>query len=402
MKISIGPGAFVAAAFVGPGTVTACTLAGANFGYALIWTLVFATVATIILQDMASRLGVGARLGLGEALVHPSNGPILKWTAIILGFSALVIGNAAYEGGNIIGGVLGLETLVPNGQAIRPVFILAMGVGAAMVLLLGKYKLMERLLIGLVILMSLAFAGAIFVVQPDLAAIVSGLAPKIPDGGLLTSIALIGTTIVPYNLFLHASTARERWQETTPETVAAAKTDTRVSIGLGGLISILILSTAAATLFGEGITINNAADMAQSIEPAYGPLAAILISLGLFAAGMSSAITAPLATAYALTELTGAKRGGYLFKLTALGILIFGIGVALSGLRPIQIIFIAQVANGLLLPIVSIFLLITMNRRSLLGGYVNSPVQNVLGGLVVLACVGFGLRYILRALGVWP
>ena len=402
MKLSIGPGAFVAAAFIGPGTVTACTLAGANFGYALIWTLVFATGATIILQDMASRLGVGARLGLGEALVHPSNGPVLKWTAIVLGLSALVVGNAAYEGGNIVGGVLGLEAMLPGGEAKRPFLIVAIGAGAAVILLLGKYKLMERLLVGLVLLMSLAFAGAIFVVRPDLTAMLAGLKPRIPEGGLLTSIALIGTTIVPYNLFLHASTARERWQVATPETIASARADTRISIGLGGLISIFILSTAAATLFGQDVIINSAGDMALSIEPAYGALAKILVSLGLFAAGLSSAITAPLATAYALTELTGKRRDSKMFNITAIGILLFGLAVALSGLKPIQIIFIAQIANGLLLPIISIFLLVTMNRRTLLGDYVNSPLQNVLGGAVVLICLAIGSRFILRAIGVWP
>ncbi|MEL7285716.1 MAG: divalent metal cation transporter, partial [Pseudomonadota bacterium] len=81
MKIDLGPGVLVAAAFIGPGTVTACTLAGSNFGYALIWALLFATVSTIILQDMAARLGAGAKLGLGEALMQTANRPAFKWAA---------------------------------------------------------------------------------------------------------------------------------------------------------------------------------------------------------------------------------------------------------------------------------------------------------------------------------
>jgi len=86
MKLSIGPGVLVAAAFIGPGTVTACTLAGANFGFALVWALVFATIATIILQDMAARLGAGAPLGLGEALMQGASIPVLNWAARRFGF----------------------------------------------------------------------------------------------------------------------------------------------------------------------------------------------------------------------------------------------------------------------------------------------------------------------------
>ena len=95
MKLQIGPGALVAAASIGPGTVTACTLAGANFGCVLVWALVFATVATVILQDMAARLGAGAQLGLGEALLQSAGNGVLKWITIILILAALAIGNGA-------------------------------------------------------------------------------------------------------------------------------------------------------------------------------------------------------------------------------------------------------------------------------------------------------------------
>ena len=97
MKLKIGPGALVAAGFIGPGTVTACTLAGANFGYALIWALVFATFATIILQEMAARLGIVSGKGLAAAMTAPENGPIIRWSIVILGVSALAVGNAAWR-----------------------------------------------------------------------------------------------------------------------------------------------------------------------------------------------------------------------------------------------------------------------------------------------------------------
>ncbi len=401
-KLSFGPGALVAAAFIGPGTVTACTLAGANFGFALVWALVFATVATIILQEMTVRLGILGGSGLGEALVAPGTPVILKWGAILLVLAALALGNAAYEAGNITGGALGLRAILGEGEGVQRTAALVTGLLAAIVLAVGRYKMLERFLIGLVILMSLAFAASLVLVRPDIGAMLGGLRPTLPDGSLLTAMALIGTTIVPYNLFLHAAAVRERWKENTAAGLSAASADTRVSVGLGGLISILVLSTAAASLFGAGIVISSGADLAIALEPAYGPAARILVGAGLCAAGLSSAITAPLATAYAICEVTGRPKTGWLFKGIALTIVAIGLGVALLGIRPVELILVAQVANGLLLPVVATFLLITMNRKSVLGDYTNGPLRNALGLLVVLIAAFLGLRLILRALGIWP
>ena len=401
-KLSFGPGALVAAAFIGPGTVTACTLAGANFGFALVWALVFATVATIILQEMTVRLGILGGSGLGEALVAPGTPAILKWGAILLVLAALALGNAAYEAGNITGGALGLRAILGEGEGVQRAAALVTGLLAAIVLAVGRYKMLERFLIGLVILMSLSFAASLVLVRPDIGAMLGGLRPTLPEGSLLTAMALIGTTIVPYNLFLHAAAVRERWKENTEAGLSAAIADTRVSVGLGGLISILVLSTAAASLFGAGIVISSGADMAIALEPAYGPAARILVGAGLCAAGLSSAITAPLATAYAICEVTGRPKAGWLFKGIALTIVAIGLGVALLGIRPLELILVAQVANGLLLPVVATFLLITMNRKSVLGDYTNGPLRNALGLLVVLIAAFLGLRLILRALGIWP
>ena len=142
--------------------------------------------------------------------------------------------------------------------------------------------------------------------------------------------------------------------------------------------------------------------MAAAIAPTYGEAARYLVGIGLFAAGLTSSITAPLATAYALSEIAGKPRTGKLFKGVALSILLIGTAVALMGYKPVEIIFVAQIANGLLLPIVAVFLLVAMNRRSLLGDRVNGPFANALGGLVILITFGLGLRIILRAFGVWP
>ncbi|WP_084396684.1 Nramp family divalent metal transporter [Henriciella aquimarina] len=390
-RFNFGPGTLVAAAFIGPGTVTTCTLAGANFGLALVWALVFATVATIILQDMAARLGAGAGRGLGEALLEAMPGPLLKLMAGGLVVIALAVGNAAYESGNIIGGVLGMEAL--TGEGARRWLVGLIAVTAAGVLIIGRYKAIERILVALVLMMSLAFAASAIIVRPDLGSLAAGLVPQIPEGGLLTAIALIGTTIVPYNLFLHAAAAKRHWHE--PGEAGAARKDAAISIGLGGLVSILILSTAAASLFASGIEVESAREMAIALEPAFGPVARYLVGAGLFAAGLTSAITAPMATAYALTEIMPGQTGTASlnrFRAIALAILAIGTGIALLGLNPVSLIIAAQAANGLLLPIVAVFLLLIMNRRSALGEHANGLFANIAGGLIVLITMGFGAR----------
>ncbi len=399
----IGPGALVAAAFIGPGTVTACTLAGANFGYALVWALLFATIATIILQDMSARLGAGAKLGLGEALMQNTKNPAVKIASAILVFAALAIGNAAYEAGNLAGGALGIEAIFGEASPDRRIFILALAALAAGLLLHGKYKLLERILVMLVLIMSAAFLIAAIMVRPNFGALFNGLIPSIPEGGLLTAIALIGTTIVPYNLFLHAAAARERWHGEND--VQSARTDTLVSIGLGGLVSILILTTAAATMFGSDLVVSNAADLARSIEPAFGEAAKYLVGTGLLAAGLTSSITAPMATAYVVTEIwpqNDESKRKTIFRATSLIVLLSGVIFSVSGIKPISLILIAQTANGLLLPIIATFLLMVMNRKALLGQYANSLSSNIAGAIVLLVTLGLGLRGIARAFSIWP
>lgn len=396
----IGPGALVAAAFVGPGTVTVCTLAGAEFGYTLLWALVFATVATIVFQEMAGRLGAAARSGLGQALRSTLAGSVWRWPLYALIMVALYAGNAAYEAGNLSGAALGAESVLGAGVSFEAA-VVAITLLAAVALVRGTYRQLERLLIGLVVLMAIAFVGTFAVTRPDLADMLRGLlVPKVPEGGLVMVLALIGTTVVPYNLFLHASAAKARWAGAVD--LAVVRTDTVLSVGVGGLVSIFIVSTASSSLFAQGLDARNAADMAVQLEPLFGSIAKYLLGIGLLAAGFSSALTAPLATAFAVTELTGSdgSRRPLAFRAVALSVLAIGCVFALSGIQPITIILSAQFANGLLLPIIAAFLLYTMNDRRLLGEHVNGRAANVLGGLIFLISLGLGSRLILGALGL--
>lgn len=397
---NIGPGALVAAAFIGPGTVTMCTLAGVKFGYELLWALVISIVATIVLQEMAARLGIVSQKGLAAVIREQISQPFLKVIALFLILGAIVVGNAAYEAGNISGGVLGMETLFSDAVlGSVNIFSLLIGIFAFTLLFIGNYKFIERALVALVFLMSIAFVVTAIMTKPDVVAILKGMfIPSLDSKKLLTIVGLVGTTVVPYNLFLHASLVKERWKTTAD--LNAARKDTYVSILLGGLVSLAIIICAAAV---QGSEVNNAAGLATTLEPLLGSYAKYFLAVGLFAAGLTSAITAPLAAAYVASNCLGWSSDMKSLRFRAVWIFILLLGVVFSslGLKSIEIIRFAQITNGLLLPIVAIFLLWAMNKSEVLGQYVNSRTQNVIGGLIVLLSVFLGAKGLAKVFGMY-
>ena len=397
-----GPGILVTAAFIGPGTVTTASIAGAHFGFALIWALAFSVLATIVLQEMAARLALVSRQGLAEALRNSYSSSWLGTAAVVLVVAAVGLGNAAYQTGNITGAALGLQGISEIGLKW---WALLVGLLAGALLASGVYALIEKLLIALVALMGLVFLVTLFMVRPSLSAMLDGLlVPSLPQGSLLTVMALIGTTVVPYNLFLHASAVQEKWDAAVSKKQALreSRIDAGLSIGLGGLITLAIMSTSAAAFFGGDVAFS-AASMSQQLEPLLGAGARYLFAAGLFAAGLSSAITAPLAAAYAVCGVLGWPQDlrGRNFRSVWLTVLLFGTGFSVIGIKPLAAIVFAQAANGFLLPLCAVFLLLLMNRKDVLGDYVNKPLANTLGVLVVLVTVALGLLKILQAAGAF-
>lgn len=395
---AIGPGAMVAAAFIGPGTVTTASVTGARFGYALIWTIAFSILATIVLQEMSARLGLVSREGLGEALRTQFDSAAAEYVSIALVVSAIGVGTAAYEAGNILGGAAGLETITGVPTTVwGPV----MGLFAGALLWTGRYELIERALVALVAVMGVSFFVDAILIGPDLGALAAGFVPRVPEGSAFLITGLIGTTVVGYNLFLHASSVKERWGG--PDDLADCRTDTVASIVLGGFITLSILVTAAA-VFPRGTEIQDVGTMAEQLEPLVGGAAKLFFSIGLFAAGFTSATTAPLAGAYATAGALGWEGDLKSTRFRAVWLTILAVGVVFSvlGASPVEAILFAQVANGILLPIVALFLIYVMNDRSTLGEYVNTTPQNVLGGAVTLVVVWLGVRTLLEVAGVTP
>ena len=390
-----GPGTLVAAAFIGPGTVTLCTLAGVNFGFHLLWAMVLSIVATIVLQEMASRLGIISQKGLSEVIRFEIKHPIINKLILLLILSAIVVGNASYEAGNISGGILGLETITGEfrivlGNYSLNILSFVVGIIAFTLLYIGSYKFLERVLVMLVLIMSLSFLITAFLTKPDIFNILEGaLIPSFPEGSLLTILGLVGTTVVPYNLFLHASLVKEKWNN--PKDLKNVRKDTITSISLGGLVSMAIIISASSIGSGE---ISSASDLAKSLAPLYGDFASYFLGIGLFAAGITSAITAPLAAAYVARGCFGWKSGLKSKKFRTVWILILILGVVFSslGFKPIEIIKFAQVANGILLPVVAGILLWVVNKKVVLGNYVNSKFQNILGFVILILTIFFGIR----------
>jgi len=394
---SVGPGAVVAAAFIGPGTVTTATLAGAGFGTTLLWALTFSTVATLVLQEMAARLGLVTGAGLGEAIRSGFGAGAMRLLAVGLVIAAVAFGNAAYETGNLLGAALGV-----NGIAGGELRVWAVGIAVVAFLLLwtGRYHVIERVMIGMVVVMSLVFLATAVVLAPPVGELLRGMfVPTLPEDprALVVAVGLIGTTVVPYNLFLHAAAVREKWSG--PEWLPAARLDLGIAIVLGGLVSMAIVATSAAALAGGG-EVASAADMAVQLEPVLGAWARVFFAAGLLAAGLTSAITAPLAAAYATAGALGWARDLRDRKVRAVWMLVLGAGTlfAAAGIRPVPAILFAQVANGVLLPAVAIFLLLAVNDRRRMGEWRNGPIANVVGAAVVLIAIGLGARAVFAAL----
>ena len=390
-----GPGTLVAAAFIGPGTVTLCTLAGVNFGFHLLWAMVLSILASIVLQEMASRLGIISQRGLSEVIRSEIKHPIINKLLLLLILSAIVVGNASYEAGNISGGILGLETLTGEFRFVVGTYSInllsfVIGIVAFALLYIGNYKFLERVLVLLVLIMSISFLITAFLTKPDIYEILKGaLIPSFPEGSLLTILGLVGTTVVPYNLFLHASLVKEKWNN--HKDLKDVRKDTIISIALGGLISMAIMISASSVGLGE---VSSALDLAKSLVPLYGDFAGYFLGIGLFAAGITSAITAPLAAAYVAIGCFGWDSGLKSKQFRTVWILILILGVVFSslGLKPIEIIKFAQVANGILLPVVAGILLWVVNKKVVLGNYVNSKFQNILGFLILILTIFLGLR----------
>ena len=377
----------MAAAFIGPGTITMCSIAGAQFKYGLIWALIVSILLTMFIQLTAIRIGLTTKNTLSNLIKDQFQNGLLKYTSILLIISAIFIGNSAYEAGNISGAVMGFELLFGDSFQFNQIniFSILSGMLALPLIIFGNNKVLEKILIILVLIMSFSFVFTVFIVGVDFKLLFSSSNFfSFPPDSILTIAGLIGTTVVPYNIFLHVALVNNRWKSSRD--LKFANFDTIVSISIGGLISLCILLTAAGL---NNTDILNAVDLANNLEPLYGNFSKYVIAIGLLSAGLTSSITAPIAAAYVVCGCFGfsTNRKSILFKIIAVIVLLIGVIFSSIGISPIEIIKFAQVTNGILLPLIVIFLLFLANNTRLLKNKTNNTFQNILGLIVIGFCL---------------
>ncbi len=384
----IGPGALIAAAFIGPGTVTLCTIAGASFGYSLIWAILLSIFSTIVLQEMSLRIGLITKMNLAEVIRINIKSKFINRLFLVLIICSILIGNAAYEAGNITGASLGISAIL-NSESINyiPIFI---GLIAFIILYQGNYKILERFLVLLVLIMSISFFITAIMTKPNIESLLNGiLSPELNSTNIMVVLGLVGTTVVPYNLFLHSSLVSEKWGSTNK--LKVARFESFFSILIGGLISLSIIITAASV---NNKDVNGVIDLAKGLEPLYGKFAIYFLGIGLFASGITSSITAPLAAAYVAKSCFDWDDSLKSQKFRAIWIIILfsGVIVSMGELNPIEIIKFAQFSNSLLLPIIAIILLWLINNKSIISKRYRYKFQNILGSIIVILSIILGAK----------
>jgi len=390
----VGPGVLIAAAFIGPGTVTLCSIAGASFGYSLLWALLLSIIATIVLQEMSLRIGLITNMGLAEVIRVSIKNKFINRFLILLILCSILIGNAAYEAGNITGASLGIMAII-NSETLNYIPLL-IGFISFVILYIGDYKILERSLIFLVIVMSLSFLITAIMTKPKLSSLLNGLfIPKINSESLIVVLGLIGTTVVPYNLFLHSSLVKEKWNDISK--LKIARIESFISIVIGGIVSMAIIITAASV---SNDNVKSVIDLAKGLEPLYGKFAIYFLGIGLFASGITSSITAPLAAAYVAKSCFGWKGSlkSLNFRLVWFFILLIGVVVSLLKLNPIEVIKFAQFSNSLLLPIIAILLFWLINNKSVFQNSYSYKLQNILVTIIILITILLGAKGIMNLL----
>ena len=399
MGLRIGPGAMVAAAFIGPGTITTASVAGATTGITLIWAIVFSVLATVLLQELAVRSALTTDRDLASLIKGFGAGRWWGTPLLLLIILAVGVGNAAYQSGNLSGAGIGLSTALGIDSAI---VVLLCAIAAAILIVINRYRWLERILVALVAMMGVLFSALAILLAPLLSVQSEGrLLPDFSSTNLTLVLALIGTTVVPYNLFLHATAARQRWQGcSVGVALSGARWESCVAIFFGGATTVAIVVVAAALVPGtsDQSPLNAVISAIEVQLPGWG---AIVLGIGLFAAGLTSAIAAPVAAGWTICGAMGwsVDPDSSSFKIVALTVVLIGSFFALVTTRPAALIVTAQVTNALLLPLIALVLMMVANSALLPSGYRNSVMLNTLAALVLATMTLLAVGKLVNILG---
>ncbi len=402
----------VSAAFIGPGTITTATKAGVFYNFQLLWALVFSTFAALLLQEASARLTINSQLNLGEAIAKKFDGKSSKMLILFIVIVAIIVGCAAYEAGNILGAVEGLGMIF---DLPSYVFVAGIGILAMLVFLLDSVHNIAKLMGLVVFLMGIAFLYTALSLKPDWSQVLKGsVIPVIPEGtgSAFLVMALIGTTVIPYDLFLGSGALNKK------QSIKDMRFGLTIAIVLGGIISMSIMGVGNAitssmsdvekTQFLSSIDFNKDGYtlLTKHLQSEIGMFAVYVFGFGMFAAGFSSAVTSPLASAITARSLfvnkNNEKRWSsnkLYFKLVLAGVLGVGLLFGFMQVKPIPAIIIAQAFNGLILPLIAVFLIYVVNDPDIIGeDNLNGWVSNILMSIVLWVTLILGFTNIFKSI----
>jgi len=374
----MGPGIITGFAGNDAGGVTTYTAVGAHYGFAMLWLLLLSTAGLLVIQEMCARMGAVTGKGLSD-LIRERFG--VRWT--IVAMVALLIAN----GSNVVAEFAGVAASLELLGVERIVSVPAAAIVIWALVVFFSYRVVERTLFVLV-LAFIAYPISALIVKPDWAAVATGIAiPTLPteQAALIAALALVGTTITPYMMFYIQASIVDKG--IGRDLYRFARVDVALGAILTGLNGFFIIVVAGAVLFPHHVNVNSAADAAQALGPLAGGQAKLLFGVGLFGASLLAATVMPLSTSYAICEAFGWEAGiskdfreAPVFMGLFTLLLVIGALVVLSPSVPlIPLILVSQNVNGLLLPIVLVFILKLAGDRRLMGDQANSRVSQVIG-----------------------
>ncbi|MDL5050923.1 Nramp family divalent metal transporter [Oscillatoria amoena NRMC-F 0135] len=363
----------ISAAFIGPGTITTAITAGATHQLQLLWAVALGTLGCLVLQEVSARIVISSGLNLGQASQKCFGDRLGKVLMALVGVTVM-LGCAAYEAGNMLGAVSGLNLLSAVDLKILTVLVAAL---SFFVLWTNKRQVISWLMTVLVGLMGVAFF--ILALQQHFSIqelLTHTIVPAFPSGSALLILGLVGTTIVPYNIFLGSGISKGK-------TIPLMRLGLTVSVLTGGLI------TAAILIAGTSVhAFSSFRELADALHEKLGPVGSLALGVGLFAAGFSSTITAPYASSIIASVVFG-WEGQRRLRLVWGTVLLIGLLFGISGIKPIPVILTVQALNGLILPLLVALLVFLINRKALITetyrqGWLANGILLLIFGSVVL------------------
>lgn len=385
----MGPGFITAALVFGPGSLTVASSLGANFGYAHLWVILIATLFMMLFTEMSIRIG----LATDQSLLNVIRAKWGNAVAVTIGIGIFLV-VASFQAGNAVGAGLAFSELFDT--SITPWIVVFTLVSISLLWFKSFYKILEKLMLGLVLVMLFSFLGTLIIIQPPIGQVVRGLIPSLPSGSLLLAIAMIASSFSIVGAFYQSYLVQEKkWRRSQ---IGDARSEGLTAIGILGSIGLIILICAGAVLHAQDIRIESAADMGIAIEPLFGTFATTLFMIGLFGASFSSLIGNATIGGSLLSDAFG--QGGRLesrvTRLLILFVMVTGAGVAIRfGGIPLDLIVFAQGVTIFIVPFIGIILFLTANSQDILGDFVNKPWQKVLGYL------GLAILFVLAGRNAW-